>query len=169
LNLPVAVRWLLVPLVSIAGCSAAGIASELAGHGLVLAIGPRALEAALSTDVRYGLVNAGAAIAFVVVGAMMAPRYRMIVALALYGAGAYVAWVILDTWFFPESHPRAYQISHVPLLLTLLGGLIGVFIAFFLARGWPAAIRARWYTPSASRHAQADEIEAEADRKSLRR
>ena len=139
--LPNAVRWLLVPFVSIASCSATGFASGAVRHGLVLAIGPQALEAALPMDVRYGLVNAAAAIAFVVAGARVAPRYRMIVALTLYGAGASVAWLVLNGWSFPEFHPRAYQASHIPLSLTLSGGLIGVLIVCVLGRGWPVAIR----------------------------
>jgi hypothetical protein len=80
-------------------------------------------------DVRYGLVNAAGAIAFVVLGAWMAPRYRAAVAAVLYGIGAALAGFVLDPWWFPEGHPRAYQTSYVPLVMTLAGGLVGVFFS----------------------------------------
>ena len=121
-----------------ASCSTVGVASGAVRHALVWAIGPQALEGAIPTDVRHGLVNAAAAILFVIAGAMVAPRFRMIVAIALYGVGACVAWIVLGAWYFPEGHPRAYQVSHVPLSLTLIGGLVGVLLTFILVdtRAW---------------------------------
>jgi uncharacterized membrane protein YfcA len=98
------------------------------------------LEAALPVDVRYGLVNAAGAIAFVVVGAWMAPRYRAVVAAVLYAIGTWLAYFVLDPWWFPEHHPRAYQESYVPLVLTLVGGLVGVLISLMMSIGWPGTL-----------------------------
>jgi hypothetical protein len=125
-------RWLLVPMLAIAACATLWVAAGVAGDGLRRAFSAEALEAAIPLDVRYGLVNAAAAIAFVVAGAMIAPRARILVALVLYAVGAAIAWFVLDAWSFPEGHPRAYQFSRVPLMLTLLGGLAGVLVPVLL-------------------------------------
>jgi hypothetical protein len=77
---------------------------------------------------RYGLVNAAGAIAFVVAGAWIAPRHRVIVASGPYVSGALLAWFVLGDWYFPEGDPRAYQPSRIPLVLTLIGGAIAVGI-----------------------------------------
>jgi hypothetical protein len=59
---------------------------------------------------------------FVVAGVLVAPRHRSLTAIVLYAIGAWVAWVVLRGWYFPESHPRVYQQSKIPLVLTLVGG-----------------------------------------------
>jgi hypothetical protein len=51
------------------------------------------------------------------------------VALGLYAVGAWFAWLVFGLWWFPEGHPRAYEPSKVPLILPLLGGLLGVAFA----------------------------------------
>ena len=99
------------------------------GSLLKLLISPAGLEAAIPLDIRYGLVSAAGAIAFVVAGVWLAPRYREVVAVGLFAIGARVAWIVEGPWSFPESHPRAYQTSWVPLVLTLIGGVIGVLIS----------------------------------------
>ena len=115
-----------------AGCSAVTLGAELAGDGLRLAISATVVDTAIPLEFRTGLVNGAAAIAFVVAGAMMAPRARLVVALVLYSAGACLASLVLNPWWFPEHHPQAYQPSRVPLTLTLLGGLVGLLITFVL-------------------------------------
>jgi hypothetical protein len=117
-----------------AACSAVTVGAALAGEGLRLAVAPPVLDSAIPLDVRTGLVYGAAALAFVVAGEMIAPRARFVVALVLYAAGACLAWFVLNPWWFPEHHPRAYQPSRVPLTLTLLGGLAGLLITFVLVQ-----------------------------------
>jgi hypothetical protein len=131
-------RWALVPVVAIGGCTGTTTLGGAVGNLLQTMMTPASLESTLPTDVRYGLVNAAGAIAFVVLGAWMAPRYRAAVAAILYAAGARIAWLALDSWWFPEGHPRAYQPSDVPLALTLAGGLLGVLISLIAFRRAPA-------------------------------
>jgi hypothetical protein len=121
-------RWALIPVVAIGGCGGTTYLGGAAGSVLTMLMSHESLDAALPLDVRYGLVNAAGAIAFVVLGAWMAPRYRAAVAAILYAIGARIAWFGLDSWWFPEGHPRAYQESQVPLALTLIGGLVGVVL-----------------------------------------
>ena len=127
-------RWCLIPIVAIAGCSGVTVAADTVGTTLHFAVSPTTLETALPLDVRTGFADGAAALAFVVAGAMIAPRSRLIVAMALCAVGAWVAWLVLGSWWFPENHPRAYQPSRMPLALTLLGGLIGVLITLRSAR-----------------------------------
>jgi hypothetical protein len=54
-------------------------------------------------------------VAFLVAGVVIAPRHRIAATLGLLGVGSWLAIVLLRAWFFPESHPRAYQSSAVPL------------------------------------------------------
>ena len=118
MKIPAHVRWMLVPFAAIAGCS---VTSAAAG-----ALGTGAPVGGLPLDVRVGLVNAGAAAAFVLLGSLVAPRRRLLCAGALFLFGALVAWAVLGGWYFPEGHPRGYQPSRVPLIMTLAGGLLGV-------------------------------------------
>ena len=127
-------RWLLIPVASIASCAggeaAVGLLGKLGTHGL----GADRLERLLPFDVRAGLAYGVAAALFVAIGAIVAPRRRVAVALILYALGAVVAWPVLSGWYFPEGHPRAYTPSRVPLVLTLVGGAIGTVIAILTSR-----------------------------------
>ena len=134
MKLPVWLRWCLIPVVAVAGCSGVTWAGDLAGYSLQLAVPGPALESAIPLDVRTGLIDGAAAVAFVVGGAMIAPRCRLLTATMLYSLGAYVAWFVLNPWWFPEGLPRAYQPSLVPLALTLSGGLVGLLITLTLHR-----------------------------------
>ena len=134
-------RWLLIPIVASASCAGVTFAAGVVGPMLNFAINPTAFETALPLDIRVGLVDGAAALAFVVAGTMIAPRSRRIVAMALYAVGACIAWFVLEPWWFPENHPRAYQPSQIPLVLTLFGGLLGVLITLVLARRSIAATR----------------------------
>lgn len=134
MTLPHPVRWLLVPLLAIASCSGLTLGASMAGDGVATLLGASALDAVAPYDVRAGVVYGASALAWVVAGARMAPRARLVVASLLYAAGATLACVVLDTWWFPESHPRAYQASHVPLALTLTGGAAGVAIVALITR-----------------------------------
>ena len=83
------------------------------------------VAAFLATDTRVGLTYAIAAFLFVG-AALIAPTRRALTAIVLYACGAALAWSQLNDWYFPEGHPRGYQPSRVPLVLTLLGGIVGV-------------------------------------------
>lgn len=103
--------------------------------GVSRIVTPEKLEAAFPTDWRTGVILALAAGSFVVAGGFVAPKWRVPTAAALYAFGAWVAWLDLRLWWFPEGHPRAYQTSRVPLLLTLIGGAIGVLaVAIYVVR-----------------------------------
>ena len=99
------------------------------------------IEAVMPVDVRAGLVYAIAAVAWVIAGTWVAPRRQPAVALLLYTAGACLAWFALKDWYVPEGYPRAYQRSRVPLVLPLLGGIVGT-----------AAITMRWRAPPPTAH-----------------
>jgi hypothetical protein len=137
-------RWAFVPVLAIGGCTGATTLAGATGSVLKMVMTYESLDAMMPLDVRYGLVNAAGAIAFVVAGAWMAPRYRAVVAAVLYALGTRLAYFVLDPWSFPEHHPRSYQESYVPLVLTLIGGLVGVLISIFAFSRtraiWPAPL-----------------------------
>jgi hypothetical protein len=137
----VSIRWFLIPVLAIAGCSGVTLAAQAAGYGLDHVVSPAATEAVLPLDIRVGVIDGVAAMTFVLAGTMIAPRFRFIVALALYAVGACVAWLMLKPWWFPEGHPRAYQLSLVPLVLTFLGGFAGFVLTFVSTRQWSAAAK----------------------------
>jgi len=126
MTIPHAVRWVLVPVTAMGSCAGSLTATGILGRMSESAIPPATIEAICPVDVRVGLATAAAAVFFVLVGAMIAPKHRVIVSVLLYVVGATVAWYDLKGWYFPEHHPRAYQSSPVPLWLTLSGGLIAV-------------------------------------------
>jgi hypothetical protein len=115
MKLPTTLRWTLIPVAAMCGCAASNVAA----------------------DVSAGLAYGAAAAAFVVVGAIVAPKYRLTVSAGLYAVGALVAWQLLRGWYFPEGHPRGYQPSQIPLVLTLCGGAIAVLAI----AGWTARQR----------------------------
>ena len=123
--IPNGVRWALFLPAAIGGCSGVGMAADLWYSISRRVVAPERFEI-IGYDVRVGMVSALAAIAFVVLGALVAPRFRIFVAFGLYALGAWIAKLALGDWYFPEGHPRAYQPSLVPLALTLAGGAIGV-------------------------------------------
>ena len=126
LRLPAYGRWLLAPLASIGACSGSMEIGDALGAGVARVVTPVRLEAVFPTDWRTGVVLALAAGSFVVAGAFVVPKWRLAAAVALFALGAWVADMDLRLWWFPEGHPRAYQTSHVPLTLTLIGGIVGV-------------------------------------------
>ena len=125
-------RWVLVPVSAMGACAGALTAADIVRRVTVPAT---SVEAVVRLDVRVGLAYAIAAALFVVVGAMVAPRHRLIVSIFLYALGATVAWNGLNDWYFPELHPRAYQPSRVPVGMALSGGAIAVLgLAAWLRR-----------------------------------
>ena len=141
MKLPLDLRWAIVPVASIAACTGTVFVADVVSGGGARMMTPEAgrrMEAVIPVEFRAGLVYAIAAVAWVIAGTYVAPRHRRVVAVALYIAGACLAWFELNDWYIPEGYPRAYQHSRVPLVLTLAGGLIAVVII---------AIR-RWRTSS---------------------
>ena len=122
-----ATRWVAVPFSSMAACAGTLTATDLVGRALATT-SPPSIESMLPLDVRIGMAYAVAAALFVVVGAIMAPGHRIIVAGILYLLGATVAWYGLKDWYFPEHHSQAYQPSLVPMWLTLSGGMVGIIV-----------------------------------------
>lgn len=129
MRLPAALRWALVPVAAMAGCSGTVIVADEVGDRLWRMIGPEGfprIEAVLPTDVRTGIVYGVAAAVWVVLAARVAPRDRILVGVVAFVAGACLALVGLGSWYFPEGHPRGYQPSRIPLAFTLVGGLMAV-------------------------------------------
>jgi hypothetical protein len=121
---PCNLRWLLVPIVSIGGCFATLAITDAIGLSAPQTDMLRSVQPFLATDVRTGIAFAAAAVVFVAAGTLVAPRYRSFTAIVLYGIGATAAWEVLRGWHFPERDPRGYEPSLVPLVLTLIGGLV---------------------------------------------
>lgn len=123
--------WILVPIASMVACTGTVEGAGIVSGGLWRVVSPetgRAVNDVLAIEYRTGIVYALAAIAFVLAGTRMAPAYRPLVSVLLYGAGAWLAWLGLHGWYIPEGDPRAYQPSLVPLAFTLIGGLIAVLL-----------------------------------------
>lgn len=119
-------RWALFPLAAVGSCTATGIAAGGIRDWFTRHLGEAALEAALPFDAQAAVGLALRAFAFVMAGALMAPRARLLIAPALFAAGAWLAWDVLGTWYFPESHPRAYEPSLLPLWGCWAGGVAAV-------------------------------------------
>lgn len=126
MTLPHAVRWALVPLGAMGGCAGTLTSTGFIGRIAEHAISSEQMEAVVPLDVRAGMAYAVAAILFVVIGAVVAPKHRIIVAVLLYLLGAMIAWYVLKDWYFPEFHPRGYQGSLVPMWLALCDGMTPV-------------------------------------------
>lgn len=71
-----------------------------------------------------------AAFAVVVVTYLAAPYHKMGSATLAFCIGAVVAWFLLEPSFYPEYPARyqdvAYQPTHLPLIATYLGGILGL-------------------------------------------
>ena len=49
--------------------------------------------------------------------------------------GAFVAWIFIEPHWYPETErygDLAYQTTHLPFLVTLAGGFLGLLVAFVL-------------------------------------
>jgi len=126
------VRWVLVPVSAMGACAGALTAADIVRR---VSVPATSVESVVRLDVRVGLAYATAAALFVVIGAMVAPKHRLIVSIFLYALGATVAWYGLHDWYFPEHHPRAYQPSRIPVEMALSGGVIAVLgLAAWLRR-----------------------------------
>jgi len=67
-----------------------------------------------------------AAAAVVVATYARAPTHRLLAAVCSFALGAIVAYVLLRGATFPENHPRGYEQTSIPLLVTLFGGVVAL-------------------------------------------
>lgn len=71
-----------------------------------------------------------AAAAVVVAGYLAAPAFKLPISGVVFVLGAVAAWVILEPSWLPESYgDRAYQPTHLPVLATYCGGILGLLAA----------------------------------------
>ena len=127
-------RWIAVPVIAVS--TMVGALLVLRGLGALLhrIMSPEMLESIARTDVREGLVGAIVAAATVASASRASAGARRLVAVGVFVVGALLAWLALHDWYFPESHPRAYQPSSIPLYATWIGGALGVATVWWAAR-----------------------------------
>lgn len=66
-----------------------------------------------------------------------APTKRSEVALTVFVAGALLAWFLIEPSWYPEAYgEKAYQPTHVPFFVTVLGGLVALAIALLPFKKW---------------------------------
>lgn len=115
-------KWILAVLAVLGGLLVAGIAGGLAAEAFGF----------------WELPGAGfsAALAVVVVAYLAAPSHKLLSAVAALAAGAVAAWLILDPSYYPESYGErgAYQLTHLPIVLTYAGGIVGLVVACVIQR-----------------------------------
>ncbi len=63
-----------------------------------------------------------------------APKYKKIYAILFFVLGAIAAYFALEPSFYPVSHPNAYEPTHLPLIVTLSGGVIAIVIIALLGK-----------------------------------
>jgi hypothetical protein len=75
----------------------------------------------------WGLPTAGFCAAFSVVSVayVSAPKFNNQVAIGVFVLGAIVAWFLLVPSYYPGNYDKS---SHAPILATILGGVIALFI-----------------------------------------
>ena len=81
-----------------------------------------------------------AAFSVVVVAYLSAPNHRFRTATVALILGVVVAWLLLEPSFYPESYGEreAYQLTHLPVVATYLGGLLGLLVSALIQRwAWP--------------------------------
>ena len=61
----------------------------------------------------------------------LAPAKKKISGLIALLLGSFAAWFLLRHCFYPEGHPKAYQPTLIPLIVTIAFG-IGSYIACFI-------------------------------------
>ena len=119
-------RWVLTPLATLAAFALSLAALAAASTAVAPMVVGLDLEAVLPMDYRVACVGGTVAFTTMVAGSKTAPSARRVVSILIFAVGSWAAWFLLRSWSFPESHPRAYQMSLVPLIGTEIGGLLGV-------------------------------------------
>jgi hypothetical protein len=123
-------RWIATPFAVLAALIASVLLAELLSLLMARAVSQATLNSILEADWRAGVFGALSAIVTIVVGTLVAPNHRRLVSLIVLAGGAWLAWQGMHDWYFPEHHPRGYQPSSVPLVMTLVGGLAGVMFVW---------------------------------------
>lgn len=86
----------------------------------------------------WGLPWSGFCAAFSIVLAsyLAAPSHKRAAARIILIIGAGAAWYLLEPSWYPEYYGnKAYQPTHLPLLATYIGGILGLVIAELFQRG----------------------------------
>ncbi|WP_372356181.1 hypothetical protein ACCP99_11785 [Xanthomonas sp. NCPPB 3443] len=124
-----ALRWLLLLPILLGGFLIAGVLGSLS----TAVVGV------------WHLPGAGfsAALAVVILAYVAAPAVKLQTALCALLLGGGVAWWLLEPSFYPESYRDrgAYMPTHLPLLATCLGGLLGLFTVLVHHQRRPVAHR----------------------------
>lgn len=123
-----ATRWILFPLAAIGSCGATGLAGRSLQGFLEGQFGLPRVESVLPLDAQDAMRYFVEAFVFVVAGSVVAPRGRPFVAVMLLAFGAWLAWIVLGWWQFPENHPRGYEGSYLPLGGCWAGGVVAVIV-----------------------------------------
>ena len=113
--------WILAPISVVGAFLVAGMAGSFIGNHSGI----------------WDLPVAGfcAALAVVVTAYLAWSRHKFKAACIALLAGAFVAWIFIEPWWYPETARHgdlAYQTTHLPFLVTLSGGFLGLLIAFVL-------------------------------------
>ena len=86
----------------------------------------------------WSLPGAGFSAAFVVVvvAYLAAPGHKLLSSAVALVIGAVAAWIVLEPSFYPESYGErgAYQPTHLPIIVTYFGGVLGLIVAVVLKR-----------------------------------
>ena len=85
----------------------------------------------------WHLPGAGFAAALAVVATMYvaAPSYKLQLSCLALVVGGIAAWILLEPSWFPETRrygALAYQPTHLPLIATCSGGIVGLLLTGFL-------------------------------------
>lgn len=91
------------------------------------------ISGSIATDMLgyWHLPGAGfcAAIAVVLTTYFAAPSHKLTLASFAFLAGAFVAWRFLEPSWYPENYAKlAYKDTHLPLIATYAGGVIGLVV-----------------------------------------
>jgi hypothetical protein len=79
-----------------------------------------------------------AAFAVVLVTYLTAPSHRMTAAIVVLVLGAIISWDLLEPSFYSEPYPgKQYQTTHIPIIMTWLGGALGLGLSFTLNKFFP--------------------------------
>jgi hypothetical protein len=114
-------RWILFTLAVIGALTVGVLAGSFSAHALGVS--------------EFPVTGFFAALAVVVTAAFAAPTHRIAATVSVFATGALAAWWLLEPSWFPESYPdRAYQPTHIPLVVTYLGGVLGLAVAAFRSR-----------------------------------
>ncbi len=76
-----------------------------------------------------------AAFGVVSIAYLSAPSKNREFSLLVFIVGCLCAWFLVGSSWYPESYPsKAYQPTHLPFIVTVLGGLVSLAICLFPLR-----------------------------------